>query len=91
MTDMYVVIDDKKYPDLVYYNEVPNSAGNEIMSLEDAKYTAEFLGAKVYKLVSIYEPPAYTGTGSDYLDCVLGVGGFESYGEIKGVRGLTDE
>lgn len=26
----------------------------------------------------------YTGTGSDYLDCVLGVGGFEQYGPIKG-------
>lgn len=24
----------------------------------------------------------YTGTGSDYLDCVLGVGGFEQYGPI---------
>lgn len=22
----------------------------------------------------------YTGIGSDYLDCVLGVGGFEQYG-----------
>ena len=26
--------------------------------------------------------PTYTGTGSDYLDCVLGVGGFEQYGPI---------
>lgn len=26
---------------------------------------------------------AYTGTGSDYLDCVLGVGGFEKYGPIE--------
>lgn len=26
--------------------------------------------------------PIYTGTGSDYLDCVLGVGGFESFGPI---------
>ncbi len=25
----------------------------------------------------------YTGTGSDYLDCVLGVGGFEGFGPIK--------
>jgi hypothetical protein len=25
----------------------------------------------------------YTGTGSDYLDCVLGVGGFEQYGPIN--------
>lgn len=25
----------------------------------------------------------YTGTGSDYLDCVLGVGGFESFGPIE--------
>ena len=24
----------------------------------------------------------YTGTGSDYLDCVLGIGGFEQYGPI---------
>jgi len=28
--------------------------------------------------------PTYTGTGSDYLDCVLGVGGFESFGPITG-------
>ena len=28
--------------------------------------------------------PTYTGTGSDYLDCVLGVGGFESFGPING-------
>lgn len=33
----------------------------------------------------------YTGTGSDYLDCVLGLGGFEQYKPIKGVKGLTDE
>jgi hypothetical protein len=26
--------------------------------------------------------PVYTGTGSDYLDCALGVGGFESFGPI---------
>ena len=26
----------------------------------------------------------YTGTGSDYLDCVLGVGGFEKWGPITG-------
>lgn len=37
------------------------------------------------------KPVHYTGTGSDYLDCVLGIGGFESYGAIKGVKGLTDE
>lgn len=30
-------------------------------------------------------------TGSDYLDCVLGIGGFEQYGPVKGVKGLTDE
>lgn len=29
--------------------------------------------------------------GFDYLDCVLGIGGFEQYKSIKGVRGLTDE
>jgi hypothetical protein len=33
----------------------------------------------------------YKGTGSDYLDCVLGIGGFEQYGPIKGVKGLTDD
>lgn len=27
--------------------------------------------------------PSCTGTGSDYLDCVLGVGGFEQYGPIE--------
>jgi len=35
--------------------------------------------------------PGYTGTGSHYLDCVLGIGGLEQYGPIKGVKGLTDE
>lgn len=29
------------------------------------------------------ERKEYTGTGSDYLDCVLGVGGFEQYGPIE--------
>jgi hypothetical protein len=33
----------------------------------------------------------YKGTGSDYLDCVLGIGGFEQYGPIEGVRGLTNK
>ena len=53
MADMYVVIDDKKYPDRIYWNEAPNSVGNEIMNLEDAKYTAELLCCKVYKLVPL--------------------------------------
>lgn len=53
MSDMYVVIDDKKYPDRIYWNEAPSSAGNEIMNLEDAKYTAEFLCCKVCKLVPL--------------------------------------
>ena len=53
MDDMYVVTDDKKYPDRIYGNEAPNSAGNEIMNLEDAKYTADFLCCKVYKLVPL--------------------------------------
>lgn len=30
------------------------------------------------------DQPEIVGTGSDYLDCVLGVGGFEQYGPIKG-------
>lgn len=50
MVDMYVVIDDKKYPDRIYFNEAPNSVQNEIMNLEDAKYTAELLCCKVYQL-----------------------------------------
>lgn len=29
------------------------------------------------------QPKPYTGTGSDYLDCVLGVGGFESFGPLE--------
>lgn len=29
------------------------------------------------------DKPIYTGTGSDYLDCLLGVGGFEKYGPIE--------
>lgn len=91
MRNLYVVIDNNEYPDLTYCNENPNGCGEEVMNLEDAKYTAEFLGAKVYKLVPIDMPKVYTGTGSDYLDCVLGIGGFESYGPIKGVKGLTDE
>lgn len=30
------------------------------------------------------DQPEVVGTGSDYLDCILGVGGFEQYGPIKG-------
>lgn len=30
------------------------------------------------------DQPDVVGTGSDYLDCILGVGGFEQYGPIKG-------
>lgn len=35
-----------------------------------------------YKFWVDEKQPTYTGTGSDYLDCVLGVGGFESFGPI---------
>ena len=46
----------------------------------------------VYEVIWNDQPEkAYTGTGSDYLDCVLGIGGFEKYGPVKGVKGLTDE
>lgn len=31
-----------------------------------------------------YPESVYAGTGSDYLDCVLCVGGFEQYGPITG-------
>ena len=31
-----------------------------------------------------YTGAACGSTGSDYLDCVLGVGGFEQYGPING-------
>lgn len=53
MKDMYVVMDVECYPDRLFYNEVDGSYDDEIMSLEDAKYTASHLGAKVYKLVEI--------------------------------------
>jgi len=43
-----------------------------------------------YTFNEIGETPAYNGTGSDYLDCVLGIGGFTSYGPIEGVKGLTE-
>ena len=29
------------------------------------------------------ESKPYSGTGSDYLDCVLGIGGFEQYGPLN--------
>ena len=32
--------------------------------------------------VNVQTDRIYTGTGSDYLDCLLGVGGFESFGPI---------
>lgn len=34
------------------------------------------------QLIQKPQEHTYTGTGSDYLDCVLGVGGFESFGPI---------
>lgn len=37
---------------------------------------------RVHKRLDELKQPVYTGTGSDYLDCVLGVGGFEQYGPI---------
>lgn len=46
---------------------------------------------RAHKRMDGLKQPAYTGTGSDYLDCVLGIGGFEQYGPIKGVTGLTDD
>jgi len=55
----------------------------------DLKYQIVMLEAGVNS--KGLDEPAYTGTGSDYLDCVLGAGGFEKYGPIKGVRGLTDD
>lgn len=35
-----------------------------------------------YKFWVEEKQPTYTGTGGDYLDCVLGVGGFESFRPI---------
>lgn len=67
----------------------------EIRTPEDAKAVIEslwkFLNVIPSEFGGTKTAQAYTGTGSDYLDCVLGVGGFEQYGPIKGVRGLTDE
>lgn len=53
MEDLYVVIDDKPYPDRVYHNENEYSTGCRIMNLEDAEYTAKLLGCKIYKLVAL--------------------------------------
>ena len=55
----------------------------------DLKYKIVMLGVDVKS--NDLDAPVYTGTGSDYLDCILGVGGFEQYGPIKGVKGLTDD
>lgn len=64
MTNMYVVVDDKKYPDRVYQNESEYSTGSRVMSLEDAKYTAELLGCKVYKLAEVNDE-------TDNLKCAI--------------------
>ena len=53
--DLYVVIDYKKYQNIVMYNEAPYNLQEEIMSFEDAMYTADVTGAKVYKLVAVEE------------------------------------
>lgn len=53
MEDLYVVIDNKPYPDRVYQNENEYSTGSRIMNLEDAEYTAKLLGCKIYKLVAL--------------------------------------
>jgi hypothetical protein len=39
---------------------------------------------RVHERLDELKQPTYTGTGSDYFDCVLGVGGFESFGPITG-------
>ena len=61
---------------------------------EQYEITEESLQIWLSEYVEQYkngDKPIYTGTGSDYLDCVLGIGGFDNYGPIKGVKGLTDE
>lgn len=67
----------------------------QIKTPEDAKAVIEslwkFLNVIPVEFGGTKTAQAYTGTGSDYLDCVLGVGGFEQYGAIKGVKGLADE
>lgn len=55
MKDLYIVIDDKEYPDRLYQNESEYSTGSRIMNLEDATYTAKLLGCKVYKLIAVTE------------------------------------
>lgn len=49
-----------------------------------ADYYGEFATDQLEHLKIQYKgKQKYTGTGSDYLDCVLGVGGFEKYGPIE--------
>lgn len=57
MKDYYVVVD--KYSNILYYNEYPDSNGEEVMTLSHASYTKDILNdcgdLIVCKLVQIEE------------------------------------
>lgn len=45
MKTEYYIVTDKQAPFYrLYYNENPESDGEEVMSKEDAQYTADYLG-----------------------------------------------
>jgi hypothetical protein len=56
-------------------------SSNPGISEDDYEDVAEKI-MDVFNMWDDQKPKPYTGTGSDYLDCVLGVGGFESFGPL---------
>ncbi len=57
MKDVYVLLEET-CEGLLYYNEVPESDHEELMSLEDAKWTKDFLQlqtAVICKLIKVEE------------------------------------
>lgn len=66
-----------KYDDYVSVNVAYEEQVRENAALK------KLLG-RAHERLDELKQPVYTGTGSDYLDCVLGVGGFESFGPITG-------
>lgn len=63
---------------------------SEVLHQEDIFFSEAWATGESYVMDALGNTPQntqehiYTGTGSDYFDCVLGVGGFEKYGPITG-------
>lgn len=71
-----------EYPDYSELNEAYEEQARENAALKK-------LLERAHERLDELKQPTYTGTGSDYLDCVLGVGGFEQYGPISGIEKLV--